>query len=294
MSKVMAVAWAQRCAGAHSAATPEVVMKIKAKQAEQQNYGKMGIKARQMERCSYLSSSSAMPTLRAFRQGGSAPSSIVAQRQHADLFSPVLRLTADRLGKTSKAPASKREERERDEAEAEAESALDEMEATLQAAMPDFVSFGSALAPAPPAAGAPPVFGFAPAVAAAAPAALAFGLGGAVAPAAAAAPTPHFSAAGAAMHSEIRELLSQFKAEPSEEADLSVKFGLYEDFQRTVEVVRNSVTEFWQENKEHFPADVRAHTEREIAAIDSADNLGVNSPHGSTWIVYYMCIKVCK
>lgn len=268
--------WARKCAGAHSVATPAVVASIKAKQAEQQHYGKMAAKAGQMERCAYLSSSSAMPTLRAFKAGGSAPSSISAQKQHAEMFSPVLRLTANKLGKTSKAPASKREEQERDEADAEAESALDEMEATLSAAMPDFVSFGSAVTPVEPAAPLPP------SSRAVAPAVFGFGLGGGVA-------APHFSAAGAAVHSEIRDLLSQFKTEPAEE-ELAVKFALFEDFQRTVEVVRDSVMDFWTENAGHFPAEIRAHTEREIAGIDNADHLGVN-PHGSTWIVYYMCIK---
>lgn len=293
-------AWAQRCASNHSIASPAVVAKIKADQANVQRYGKMRATTDRLEKCAYLSSASAMPTLRAFRAGSSAPggaspgAGIFAaanqqQKEHAYVFSPTLRRTATVVSKgASKKPAAgemvtgisvEQDEEEEERNGAEADAALAAMEDTLSLQMgADYVSFGAAVTPYTISA-------------AATPPSAAFGFMGTLAASPVAQPTPQFSAAGAVMHSELRELLAQFQTEPREAADMAAKWALYEEFQQTVEVVRSSVLEFWGENAGHFPHEVRAHTEREIKAIDSTKNLGVDDPSGSTWIIYYMTVK---
>ena len=92
------------------------------------------------------------------------------------------------------------------------------------------------------------------------------------------------------MTSELGELLEQLAVEPSSEAEIAAKFLLYEGFASTVETIRGSVEQFWEENKEQFSGAPRAACEREIQGIDSTTALGVED--SDKWVVYGMTKKV--
>jgi len=106
----------------------------------------------------------------------------------------------------------------------------------------------------------------------------------------------HFSAAGAAQNSELVELLNNFREEPTDPADLESKFQLYENFQSTVQVVRDATLDFWSGNRHLFAdiPEVQAHTEHELANIDAAGNLGIavdDHLNRKSWIIYGMTKK---
>ena len=265
--------WAARVASVQTARDPDTVARIKSNlelQKKNSEVEKSKQRVERLERSAYLSSASAMPTLRAFGGGGragggfSAPAAAAAQLRHAAHITPTLRHAA----KSSLAIGD-----EDESVDGAMDAQLDELERELAVASPGYVAFGQAVEAMP----------------AVAPAGGVFMLGDGRSPR----PSPQLSAAGAAMNAELHELLDKFKNEPTDPAELELKFKLYEDFQGTVEVVRKSALDFWAENQHLFVdvPEVKRHTEREIANIDNAANLGIQEASGKTWIIYHMTKK---
>jgi len=96
----------------------------------------------------------------------------------------------------------------------------------------------------------------------------------------------------------MAQILNQLKREPTNEAEVKAKFGLYEDYLATVEDSRNATHDFWKECKSDFEAvnnseHVIKTIEKEIKDIDKEDNLSIMwSEH--RWFVYDMTVKADK
>lgn len=89
---------------------------------------------------------------------------------------------------------------------------------------------------------------------------------------------------------EIRSLLQQLVSEPSVDVEIEAKFALFETFHATVVTIREEILKFWTDNEHLFTGGVRSSCEREIAAIDRHEALGiVDDP--SKWFVYGMTRK---
>eukprot|EP01062_Namystynia_karyoxenos_P017424 TRINITY_DN16410_c0_g1_i1.p1 TRINITY_DN16410_c0_g1~~TRINITY_DN16410_c0_g1_i1.p1 ORF type:complete len:259 (+),score=82.98 TRINITY_DN16410_c0_g1_i1:94-870(+) len=81
------------------------------------------------------------------------------------------------------------------------------------------------------------------------------------------------SAAGA---QEFAQLLESFRAEPGSDEETEAKFKLYETYLGTVERLRNDTLKLWGEARGQFPeGSARAAAERQVQAIDSAENTGL-------------------
>jgi len=93
----------------------------------------------------------------------------------------------------------------------------------------------------------------------------------------------------------MKHLLNQLRKEPKEEAEVTAKFGLYEDYLGTVEDSRKAAYDFWAECKPDFEAvnnseHVIKAIEKEFKDIDSGDNLGIVF-NANRWFVYDMTVK---
>jgi len=90
-------------------------------------------------------------------------------------------------------------------------------------------------------------------------------------------------------------ILNQLRREPNNDAEIEIKFGLYEDFLKTVEDSRKATHNFWADCKEDFEAvegaqhAVRA-IQKSLKDIDHADNMGIDF-NGRNWFVYDMTRK---
>jgi hypothetical protein len=96
--------------------------------------------------------------------------------------------------------------------------------------------------------------------------------------------------ATSSMNSELLNLLKQLEVEPSEDAELSAKFALFETFLQTVTVIREQTLAFWEENKDLFEGGSKAAAKKELEKIDAEDSLGIiDDPR--KWFVYAMTKK---
>lgn len=90
-------------------------------------------------------------------------------------------------------------------------------------------------------------------------------------------------------------ILHQLRREPTNDAEITTKFGLYEDFLKTVEDSRKATYTFWGDCKEDFEAVEGAQhaiiaIEKSIKDIDKEDNMGIDF-NGRNWFVYDMTRK---
>lgn len=90
-------------------------------------------------------------------------------------------------------------------------------------------------------------------------------------------------------------ILNQLRKEPTNDAEMATKFGLYEDFLKTVEDSRNATHTFWADCKSDFEAVEGAQhavvaVEKSIKDIDNQDNMGIDF-NGRNWFVYDMTRK---
>lgn len=93
-----------------------------------------------------------------------------------------------------------------------------------------------------------------------------------------------------AVGSELTKLLRQLEREPSDAAECTAKFKLFEDFLATVTTIRDQTLAFWSDNKDQFTGPSRASGDRDIRNIDSSDAMGiVDDP--TRWFVYFMALK---
>lgn len=90
--------------------------------------------------------------------------------------------------------------------------------------------------------------------------------------------------------SEFQTLLQKIITEPTEDEDIAANFKLYEQYLETVELVRKSVFDLWEESKDSFPASAKATIERDFAQIDGHANMEINFDSGR-WFVYEMTRK---
>eukprot|EP00615_Pteridomonas_danica_P002829 CAMPEP_0114361878 /NCGR_PEP_ID=MMETSP0101-20121206/25157_1 /TAXON_ID=38822 ORGANISM="Pteridomonas danica, Strain PT" /NCGR_SAMPLE_ID=MMETSP0101 /ASSEMBLY_ACC=CAM_ASM_000211 /LENGTH=282 /DNA_ID=CAMNT_0001507261 /DNA_START=44 /DNA_END=889 /DNA_ORIENTATION=+ len=76
--------------------------------------------------------------------------------------------------------------------------------------------------------------------------------------------------------SEINDLLSDLKLEPTNDEDCSRRFQLYEEHTETVSTIRNSLLSFWLNAKDDVPnCSAKDSIEASLANIDHAENLEV-------------------
>jgi hypothetical protein len=96
-----------------------------------------------------------------------------------------------------------------------------------------------------------------------------------------------------AMTSELMTLLNQLATEPTNDAEISAKFLLFENFLGTVVTIREETLTFWGTNKDQFSGQTRVSAEREIAGIDNSESMGiVDDPR--KWFVYSMTKKASE
>jgi len=93
----------------------------------------------------------------------------------------------------------------------------------------------------------------------------------------------------------MQAILKQLMREPSDDKELTAKFGLYEDYLATVENSRKATHDFWDACKPDFEAvnnseHVIKTIQKEIKNIDHADNLGIIW-NERRWFVYDMTVK---
>lgn len=94
----------------------------------------------------------------------------------------------------------------------------------------------------------------------------------------------------AAMSTELEILLQQLAREPTEAAEVTAKFMLFETYLANVVSIREEMFGFWEESKHQFAGSVLSSCEREIREIDSEEAQGlVDDPQ--TWFVYGMTKK---
>merc|ERR1711998_753877 len=75
---------------------------------------------------------------------------------------------------------------------------------------------------------------------------------------------------------EMQELLEQLRCEPSEDEEVTAKFGLFEKYLETVEKMRGETFGFWAEVQEDFHNTGQMEVQRALKKIDSAENMGVD------------------
>merc|ERR1711998_726030 len=74
---------------------------------------------------------------------------------------------------------------------------------------------------------------------------------------------------------EMQQLLEQLREEPAEDAEVTAKFELFEEYMKTVEKMRDETFAFWDEAKADFHATAVTDITRKLRTIDSHENLGV-------------------
>jgi len=89
---------------------------------------------------------------------------------------------------------------------------------------------------------------------------------------------------------EMQQLLEQLREEPAEDAEVTAKFELFEEYMKTVEKMRDETFAFWDEAKADFHATAVTDITRKLRTIDSHENLGVEF-HPGRWFVYDMTHK---
>lgn len=91
----------------------------------------------------------------------------------------------------------------------------------------------------------------------------------------------------------MAQILTKLKKQPENDGEMASKFGLYEDFLKTVEDSRKATYDFWEDCKPDFveaSGNVVNQVERDLKKVDGEENLGfVWNEH--RWFVYDMTVK---
>lgn len=90
---------------------------------------------------------------------------------------------------------------------------------------------------------------------------------------------------------EMADLLSKLRRQPADDAECAAKFELYEKYLETVIAMRKQTFDFWQEARADFPPRAQREGERQMKAIDSADNMGLPDFSEHRWFVFDMARK---
>lgn len=88
-------------------------------------------------------------------------------------------------------------------------------------------------------------------------------------------------------------LLKQLEVEPDNDADLSAKFILYENFLESVTTIRITLLEFWDQNKDQFDENIQQAQNKQIRDLDCNDNLAIYD-ESRCWFVYDMTKQANK
>jgi hypothetical protein len=96
--------------------------------------------------------------------------------------------------------------------------------------------------------------------------------------------------ATSSMNSELLTLLKQLEVEPTDDAELTAKFALFETLLQTVTVIREQTLAFWSENQDLFEGGSRVAAQKEVTKIDAEDCLGI-ADDPRRWFVYGMTKK---
>ena len=82
------------------------------------------------------------------------------------------------------------------------------------------------------------------------------------------------AAAGEISASELRTVLAQLRAEPTDDEECAAKFKVFEGYSKLVEDLRKETYGFWDECKGDFDGPAARATEAELKAFDSQENMG--------------------
>jgi hypothetical protein len=88
---------------------------------------------------------------------------------------------------------------------------------------------------------------------------------------------------------EVANLLEALRNEPRDNNECAAKFMLYETYFKQVEGVRETLTNFHQENRQEVPTAVATYMDEQVKAIDSEDGMGIPD-ESREWFVYHMVI----
>lgn len=92
---------------------------------------------------------------------------------------------------------------------------------------------------------------------------------------------------------EFDKLLNQLKAEPTNDDELTAKFGLYETYSEEVTKMRATVFGIYDENKATLPQAVKSDMEKELKHIDREEAMGIPD-EARAWFVYHMMRQAGK
>eukprot|EP00929_Paragymnodinium_shiwhaense_P023690 TRINITY_DN14779_c0_g1_i1.p1 TRINITY_DN14779_c0_g1~~TRINITY_DN14779_c0_g1_i1.p1 ORF type:complete len:350 (+),score=94.57 TRINITY_DN14779_c0_g1_i1:74-1123(+) len=93
--------------------------------------------------------------------------------------------------------------------------------------------------------------------------------------------------AGSRGSGNVEELLKQLRDEPTDEAECSAKFMLYEGYSSEVEQMRKTLMTFHEETQPKVPVNVAADMEKQVRGIDSTEAMGIPDD-ARGWFVYHM------
>lgn len=96
-----------------------------------------------------------------------------------------------------------------------------------------------------------------------------------------------------AMTTELQTLLQQLSIEPTNDAEISAKFLLFETFLANVVAIREETISFWDSCKDQFTEAMKHSCAREMKGIDSSDAMGIMDDP-SKWFVYSMTKKASE
>ena len=110
----------------------------------------------------------------------------------------------------------------------------------------------------------------------------------------------HYTAAtSSAVHAETNRValivssnLRELETEPTDPAETSAKFTLFENASQTVTTIREQTLKFWAENQASFPGKSGEECLRDITKIDSQDAMGIQDDP-RVWFIFSM-IKKCN
>jgi len=75
---------------------------------------------------------------------------------------------------------------------------------------------------------------------------------------------------------DIEGVLRELRKQPSDDAECTAKFGVFEGYLSTVEKVRTDTFKFWEDAKTEFAPGARAAVETELKRLDNRDNMGLS------------------
>jgi len=86
---------------------------------------------------------------------------------------------------------------------------------------------------------------------------------------------------------EFQKLLQQLRKEPSDDEEMTAKFGLYETYGQQVEKMRGTLFGLYEDNKPTLPDSVNQDMDKQLKKIDRAEAMGIPDD-ARGWFVYHM------